>query len=166
MELAARQRQAVHTGSVTFRLLLMALRAAGRLSRQAVIGMFSRYITVTTDAGIGLVHGSRQLGLIDKQGEFLSQGIGLGKSLVGMTIQAGAVFNFLGREGCEGEGCYGQRRRRNLDPFTSQTHMLEDQKPKAILLYMDCELLRIFCTCGLRLRYKPGSRPARATVAK
>src|SRR6266436_5464577 len=60
-----------------------------------------------------------------------------------MTVKAVAVFDFLRPEGRENG--YGQRRCRNSDPFASETHTDQDQSQRAILLYLRCAMLRIFC---------------------
>ena len=107
------QGKAMNAGAVARRLFHMARSAIGRLRRDVVVGVLARDVRVATRAGVSLVDGGGELGQIDKQGNLLAGGIGLGERLISVALQAGAVLNRFGsgrgrQQPIKGKKCCGQ----------------------------------------------------------
>ncbi len=90
------QGQSMHAGAVALGLLLVARSAVGRFRRDVIIGVIGGNVGVAARARVGLVNGGGQLGHINKEGDFFAGGVGLGKRLIPVALQAGAVLDRLG----------------------------------------------------------------------
>ena len=90
------QGQGVDAGAVALGLLLVARLAIGRFGRDVIVWVVSGEIRVAARAGVGLVDGGLELCHIDKQGNYVACGVGLGEGLVPVTLQAGAVLDRFG----------------------------------------------------------------------
>ena len=100
------QREPMNTGAVAFGLLLVTGRTTRRLDRKVIVGMFGGDVSVAAGAGVGLMNGGREPGLVHKQGDLPAGSVCLGKRLVGMALEAGAVFERCGRRRAKD---YGER---------------------------------------------------------
>lgn len=89
--------QSMHAGAITLRLAAVAFGTVHRFGRDIIIRMAGGNVRMTTGASVGSMTGSRQFGGIDKEGNDFSGGVGGGQRFVGMTIEASAVFDFVGR---------------------------------------------------------------------
>jgi len=110
ISLPPRERQAMHTGTVAFGLLLVAPGAFRGLGRHIVIGMFNSNVAVATDAGIGPMNGRGQFGFVYKEPNRLADPVGLVESFVGVAVQTGAVLNLRaqGASNKEDQGAQGK----------------------------------------------------------
>ena len=100
------RREAMSTGAVVFGLPGVATGASGGLRRDIVIRMLGGDVGVTIGAGVGLMDGSGDFGLIDEQRDFFAGGIGLSERLVCVALEAGTVLDRLGG----GHGRYGPKK--------------------------------------------------------
>ena len=96
--MAVLESQTMDTGAIAFSLPLMALSALYFPGGNIIVRMLDRQVGMATGAGIRFVRGGSQFGRINKQRNGFAGGVGFEKGLIGMTIEAGAVFDRLGPE--------------------------------------------------------------------
>ena len=77
----------------------MAPRAIRRLRGDIVVGMLERQVAMAAGTGVGFVDRGLQFGHVDKKRDAFARGVGFVEGFVGVTIQAGAIFDFGGRKG-------------------------------------------------------------------
>src|SRR5689334_8203654 len=87
---------AMHTGSVTFGLFPVALRAVDRLRGEIIVRMLVGEIRMATRAGICPMNRGGQFGEVHEHRDFATGRVRAGEGLVAVTLHAGAVLDFLG----------------------------------------------------------------------
>ena len=86
-------RQTVSAGIVAFAGLLVAPGAIHQRHRPVVVGMRRCDVCVATDTTIGRVDRRREFGLIHEQRYFPTRGVGGGKRLDGVAVEAVGVLH-------------------------------------------------------------------------
>jgi len=113
------QSEPVNAATVTVCLPWMARCAIYRLKHFIVIRVFHSRVGVATDAGIRSVSRAGEFCFIDEQGNRPSRGIGFKEAIIGVAIEAVAVFH----AGCTTGDCQGKKQceRRNQNPSSDHS---------------------------------------------
>src|SRR5206468_593543 len=89
---------AVNAGRVFFGLQFVASGAIDRFGRDIVIRMLGGQIRMTTGAAIGLMDGRTEFGFVYEQPNCLVSSVGFEERFIGVTVEAGAVLDWLGKD--------------------------------------------------------------------
>jgi len=136
------QSEPVNAATVTVCLPWMARCAIYRLKHFIVIRVFHSRVGVATDAGIRSVSRAGEFCFIDEQGNRPSRGIGFKEVIIGVAIEAVAVFYASGHI----ESCKRKKQRHRWDQNPSNDHSVirigqKTAKPLCIVWLFLC----VFC---------------------
>lgn len=136
----------MNAATVTVCLPWMARCAIHRLKHFIIIRVFHRRVGVATDAGIRSVSRAGEFCFIDEQGNCPSRGIGFKEGIIGVAIEAVAVFH----AGCPTGGCQGKKQCERWNQNLSNDHSvirIRQKTPEPLcivwrVLYVFCSLQR------------------------
>jgi len=103
--MAGAECEAVNAGVVKVRLAGMADGAVDGLEGDVVVRMAGGGVGMATDAGIGVMNGRGEMGLVNKEGNDFAGGVGFGEGVIAVAVEAVAVG--------QGSGGVELKRRKN-----------------------------------------------------